>query len=65
MAKTGKWLELCRQACSEKEPRRMIELAQQAVELWDNEHEPVKKPGAHQGENEKASQPPAKNGGRE
>jgi hypothetical protein len=61
MAKAGKWLELCRRACSEKEPRRMIELAQHAVELWNEEHAPVKKPSAHQGENEKASQPPAKN----
>jgi hypothetical protein len=65
MAKTGKWLELCRQAYSEKEPRRMIELAQQAVELWDKEHAPVKKPGAHQGENENASQPPVKKSGGE
>ena len=30
MVKTGKWLELCRRACSEKEPLKMIELAQQA-----------------------------------
>lgn len=43
MAKAGKWLELCRQACSEKEPRRMIELAPQAVELWDKEQKPLKK----------------------
>ena len=59
MLKTGKWLELCRRACSEKEPLRMIELAQKAVELWDQEHDPVKKQSGSQSENEKASGPPA------
>lgn len=61
MVKTGKWLELCRRACSEKEPLRMIELAQQAVELWDQEHVPVKKQSGSQSENENASGPPAHN----
>ena len=65
MAKNRKWLELCRLACSEKEPHRMIALAQQAVELWDKEHAPVKKPSARTSENEKASQLPAKNSGQE
>lgn len=61
MVKTGKWLELCRRACSEKEPLRMIELAHQAVELWDQEHAPAKKQGGSQSENENASGPPAHN----
>lgn len=55
MAKTGKWLEVCRQASSEQDPRRMIELAQQAVELWDQEHASVKK---H--EPSETNNPPAK-----
>ena len=59
MVKTGNSLELCRRACSEKEPLRMIELAQQAVELWDQEHAPVKKQSGRQSENENASGPPA------
>jgi hypothetical protein len=59
MLKTGKWLELCRRACSEKEPLKMIELAQQAVELWDQEHDPAKKQSGSQSENENASGPPA------
>ena len=42
-----------------KEPLRMIELAQQAVELWDQEHAPVKKQSGRQSENENASGPPA------
>jgi len=37
----------------------MIELAQQAVELWDQEHAPVKKQSGRQSENENASGPPA------
>jgi hypothetical protein len=56
VAKSGKWLEICRQASSEKDPRRMIELAQQAVELWDQEHASVKKQDGHQSETDN---PPA------
>jgi len=51
MVKTGKWLELCRRACVEKEPLRMIE----------QEHAPVKKQSGSQSENENASGPPAHN----
>ena len=61
MAKTGKWLDLCRQACSEHDPRRMIELAQQAVELWDVEHKPVNKQNAQHGKAESGSDPHSKN----
>jgi hypothetical protein len=57
MAKTGKWLELCREASSEQDSRRMIELAQQAVELWDQEHASVKK---HDGHHSESNNPPAK-----
>lgn len=61
MVKTDKWLELCRRACSEKEPLRMIELAQQVVELWEQEHAPVKKQSGSQSGNENTSGPPAHN----
>ena len=58
MTNTGKWIEVCREAASEKDPRRMIALAQQAVELWDRERASVKKQSMHTGKTK--SGPPAK-----